>query len=437
MITDRPLRFCMITTFYPPYNFGGDGIFVHRLSNELARRGHAVNVIHCIDSYRLLAGREPERPYEDHPNVTVHGLQSPFGFCSPLATQQTGSPLFKSRRIRQILEESFDVIHYHNISLVGGPRILEYGNGIKLYTIHDYWFLCPMNVLFRFNRAPCIQRHCFTCALVYKRPPQLWRHLGLLEKDLKQVDAFIAPSQFAKEIHSQRGPELPMVHLPHFVADSPSGSTPQPGSCVERAETPYFLFVGRLEKLKGLQTIVPIFLDYQSAQLWIAGAGSYEGRLRRLASGSDNIRFLGQQSTEHLQKLYQGALAVIIPSICFEVFSLVIVEAFMHRTPVIARNIGGMPELIQASGGGFLYQTDGELLKAMNSIAISPTLRSELGEKGYHAFVLRWSNDVHLELYFDVLRQIATKKFGYVPWKSESLEGPQRGLSIAHGLTAS
>src|SRR6516162_6538286 len=143
MITDRPLRFCMITTFYPPYNFGGDGIFVHRLSNELARRGHAVNVIHCIDSYRLLAGREPDRPYEDHPNVTVHGLQSPFGFCSPLATQQTGSPLFKSRRIRQILEESFDVIHYHNISLVGGPRILEYGNGIKLYTIHDYWFLCP------------------------------------------------------------------------------------------------------------------------------------------------------------------------------------------------------------------------------------------------------------------------------------------------------
>jgi hypothetical protein len=47
---DRPLRFCMITTFYPPYNFGGDGIFVHCLSNELARPGHYVDGIHCIDA---------------------------------------------------------------------------------------------------------------------------------------------------------------------------------------------------------------------------------------------------------------------------------------------------------------------------------------------------------------------------------------------------
>lgn len=56
---DRPLRFCMITTFYLPYSFGGDGIFVHQLSNEIANRGHRVDVIHCIDSYRLLADGEP------------------------------------------------------------------------------------------------------------------------------------------------------------------------------------------------------------------------------------------------------------------------------------------------------------------------------------------------------------------------------------------
>lgn len=125
---DRPLRFCMITTFYPPYNFGGDGIYVHRLCNELARRGHHVEVIHCVDAYRLLARHEPENSYEDHPNVTVHGLKSPYGSLSPLATQQTGSPFFKSQRLREILNKGFDVIHYHNISLVGGPKILEYGS---------------------------------------------------------------------------------------------------------------------------------------------------------------------------------------------------------------------------------------------------------------------------------------------------------------------
>jgi len=434
---DRPLRFCMITTFYPPYNFGGDGIFVQRLSNELARRGHQVEVVHCIDSYRFLAGQEPDTRYEDHPNLTVHGLKSPVGFCSPLATQQTGLPLFKSRRIRQILDKGFDVIHYHNISLVGGPKIMEYGHGIKLYTMHDYWLLCPTNVLFRFNRAPCVQRHCFTCALSYKRPPQLWRHLRLLETNLKHVDALIAPSQFAKEIHSQLGFNPPIVHLPHFGSNSSGANTQHSKSDVASTTRPYFLFVGRLEKLKGPQTLVPMFREYGKAQLWIAGTGSYESRLHRLAGGSDNIRFLGQQSSEQLQKLYQGTLAVIVPSICFEVFSLVIVEAFMQRTPVIARNIGGIPELMQGSGGGFLYRTDEELLNAMHSIATSPTLRSELGDKGYRAFVLRWSNDVHLKLYFDFLGKIAMRKFGYVPWKRENPEWPQPGFSVTHGLTTS
>lgn len=47
---------------------------------------------------------------------------APFGILSPLATQQTGFPLFKAASIRKILKKPFDVIHYHNISLVGGPR---------------------------------------------------------------------------------------------------------------------------------------------------------------------------------------------------------------------------------------------------------------------------------------------------------------------------
>src|ERR1700756_5464692 len=139
---DRPLRFCMITTFYPPYSFGGDGILVHALSNELARRGHRVDVIHCIDSYKLAAA-SPSESYRDHPNVKVHGLKSPLGRLSPIATQQTGLPLLKARRIQSILKTGFDVIHYHNISLVGGPKILKYGEAIKLYTMHDYWLICP------------------------------------------------------------------------------------------------------------------------------------------------------------------------------------------------------------------------------------------------------------------------------------------------------
>src|SRR6266496_4685905 len=87
------MRFCMITTFYPPYAFGGDGVYVQQLSNELAKRGHQVEVVHCRDAYNLLAGRIPPITYHDHSNVTVHSLKSPLGFWSPLATHQSGRPI--------------------------------------------------------------------------------------------------------------------------------------------------------------------------------------------------------------------------------------------------------------------------------------------------------------------------------------------------------
>jgi len=406
----RPLRFCMITTFYPPYNFGGDGIFVHHLSNELARRGHYVEVIHCLDSYRMLAGQDPPRTYDDHPHVTVHGLKSRFGFLSPLATQQTGFPLFKSSRMRQILEQPFDVINYHNISLVGGPKVLELGTGIKLYTMHEYWLVCPTHVLFRFNRAPCTRPHCLTCSLYQKRPPQWWRYLGLLESAAKHVDAFIALSSFSQGEHRQMGFNFPIVHIPGFVA-STGPALPAPADVVGTAQgEPYFLFVGRLEKLKGLQTLIPLFRRHRQARLLIAGSGTYEPRLRQLAGGSPNIRFLGHLSERRLQGLYEHAVALIVPSLCFELFPLVIVEAFTHRTPVIARHLGALAELVEQSGGGFAYNTEEELRQAMDRLLEDAALRRELGRRGYEAYQQNWTVEAHLKGYLSLIGELAARR---------------------------
>ena len=408
-MSERPLRFCMVTTFYPPYNFGGDGIFVHHLANELARRGHHVEVIHCRDAYRLGAGQDPVKTYEDHPNVTVHGLKSPFGLLSPLATQQTGFPFFKSARIQQVLEKGFDVIHYHNISLFG-PKVLEYGMGIKLYTMHEYWLVCPTHVLFRYNRAACIRPHCFTCSLTYKRPPQWWRYLGLLEATVKHVDAFITPSRFSRDKHQEMGFKVPIVHLPFFVPAEEVGSPADGRPFSEAPEEPYFLFVGRLEKLKGLQTLIPVFRHYHKAQLVIAGAGSYEPELRRLAEGIGNIRFLGYQTDRQLQALYRQAVAVIVPSLCYEIFPLVVIESLRQRTPVIARNLGGMPEIISESRGGFVYNTELELVAAIDQLLADPLCGREMGLRGYEAYQRNWTAMAHLERYFALIREIAAAK---------------------------
>jgi hypothetical protein len=81
MTSDHRLRFCMVTTFYPPYSFGGDAIYVQQLSRELAKRGHQVDVIHCGDSYRALTRRAPERGDPDPPGVTVHRRRAAWGSC--------------------------------------------------------------------------------------------------------------------------------------------------------------------------------------------------------------------------------------------------------------------------------------------------------------------------------------------------------------------
>ncbi len=93
------------------------------------------------------------------------------------------------------------------------------------------------------------------------------------------------------------------------------------------------------------------------------------------------------------------------------------VEAFARKTPVIVRDLGALPELVQDSGGGFVFTTDEQLLTAIQSLAHSPALRDEMGQKGYEEFLRSWCREAHLRAYFGFLEGAAQKKFGGVPWE--------------------
>ncbi|MEO7965276.1 MAG: glycosyltransferase, partial [Gemmatimonadaceae bacterium] len=132
--------------------------------------------------------------------------------------------------------------------------------------------------------------------------------------------------------------------------------------------------------------------------------------LRQLAAGMHNVRFLGRIAPEELRRYYQHAIALVVPSECFETFGIVLIESFRQGTPVIARRLGPFPEIIAQSGGGELFTTRDDLLVAMRRLQCDPAHRNALSISGYRAYVDRWSERVVVPQYLDIVRRAAARR---------------------------
>ena len=391
----KSLRIIMFTTFYPPYSFGGDAVGVQRMAQALVKRGHDVTVVHDIDAFLTMGGASPTAPALVD-GVKAIGLQSRNNVLSNLLTQQLGRPVVHGARITAILDEGhYDIIWHNNTSLVGGPGLLDMGSSLKIYEAHEHWLVCPMHVLWRYNKELCDAKECLRCTLSFKRPPQLWRYTGLLDKKLDQIDLLIAKSYFSKEMHKKFGLRQDMTVLPYFLPDMDLEDMPDPA----QHERPYFLFVGRLEKIKGLQDVFPAFDKYPDADLLILGDGEYSEELKALAASNDRIKFLGRKPLDELTAYYRGALGLIVPSVCYETFGIILIESFRLGTPVIAHKLGPFPEIVEKSEGGVLYETEDELINAMKTIQSDPDWRATHGAAARLGFENYWSENSVLTAY--------------------------------------
>ena len=390
----------MVTTFYPPRSFGGDAVAVQSLARALTRAGHEVTVVCDDDAYRTLSHRHDAPPPEVNDQVVVHRLRSALGAVAVALTQQTGRPVVHGQTLARLLDEgNFDVIHFHNLSLVGGPAALAFGHAVKLYTAHEHWLVCPTHVLWRHRVEPCTGRECVRCQLRYGRPPQLWRHTGLLERHLDEVNAFIAVSAFSRAKHHEFGFPREMEVIPGFAHD--------PGTPARRRSLgarPYFLYVGRIESLKGLEDVIDRFATFEDADLVIAGTGSERVDLERRAAGNPRIRFVGFQTGEALADLYSGARAVIASSRGFETFGLSVIEAYSRGIPVIARRLGSYIELVEGSGAGMMFADGDELERGMRSL-LDDERFARMGDRAYALFRDSYSEDTVLPRYLALVQR--------------------------------
>ena len=390
------LRFLMATTFYPPYHLGGDAVHVQYLAEALAARGHEVHVEFSPAAYRLKRKGLPASGL-DGGQVRVHPISGPLGRAHPVAAHVLGRSRSVSRSHETLLRDIRpDVVHLHNISLLGLGVLERPKDALMMYTAHDYWARCPRSDLLKYGTHPCVAPSCVACSLVSHRPPQLWRY-GTRWRGLPAVDVAIAPSRF---MAGAIAPSLrcPVVPIPNFAPDpNPDGEVSEPED--------YFLFVGVLEPHKGILELADAVARNKRLRVKVVGRGSLQPRLRELQRrGVSGLEVEGWVSPERLCELYRHARALVIPSVWPENAPLVAVEALAWGTPLLTARRGGLEELLYGGAAGRSAEPTAEALAQAVEAFEGDDLPNRLRPGARAAYEANHRPEAYLDRYMGLIR---------------------------------
>ncbi len=414
LTSSRPLSVCLICTFYPPSGFGGDAVHAQRFATGLARRGHRVRVVYNPTAHRLLGGLMV--PAHGDPSVEALPLPSGTGAgAATVATYLAGRAVGYRQRLSE-LAAGFDVVHFSNPSLLGGPGSFDIGDpaAVRLLTTHEHWLVCPTHTLFRYRREVCTRRTCWRCCVSYRRPPQPWRSTSFLPRQVRHLDTLLAPSRFTAELHRLAFPSTWVEVLPALGPMPAELHAPSSGSSA-RAHTflqgnrPFFLFAGRLEPIKGPLPLAQAFAAVQGADLVVAGDGSQAEELRRLSQVIPTVRVVGRVSTADALALTRAARALVVPSNGYETFGMAALEAMTLGTPVVVRNIGPLPELVE-DGGGVVFGDTEELKGTLQALVDDPEAARRMGDRARAVAAQRFGHDDHFRRWFEIVSGAARAK---------------------------
>ncbi|TDP71432.1 glycosyltransferase involved in cell wall biosynthesis [Roseateles toxinivorans] len=250
-------------------------------------------------------------------------------------------------------------------------------------TVHEYRMLCPVSTLFTEREGVCEK-----CAGGQLRHVVLNRcnrgslaasMLSALEcsvRDrrfnyLEHVDHFLMVSHFCRDKHIQYLPAIADKSsvLYNFVAAEPERSDfEQPGA--DRR----YLYCGRLSREKGVSLLCDSFAQRPTETLLLAGDGPLGDELRARYADCPNIRFLGKLGAAELASQIRQAWFTIAPSEWYENNPMAILESFALGTPVLAADIGGIPELVIPGETGLLFAPSdpASLARSLDTASLMP-----------------------------------------------------------------
>jgi glycosyltransferase involved in cell wall biosynthesis len=317
--------------------------------------------------------------------------------------------------VREILSrEKPDVMHVHNFFPLISPSVFYAAKGTAtatVFTLHNYRALCAYAIPMRAGEVctECLDRQSVMPALKYccYRGSRLatiplatmiaiHRRLGTWSK---QVDALITLTGFQRDMLVNAGmPAEGMFIKPHFYKDAPA-----PLAWQEREDKA--VYIGRLSMEKGPAVMIEAWkqLGSKAPRLEVIGEGPDMGQLKESLRGSAaeaRVVFLGQLPFGEAQKRLASAKMLVLPSICFEGFPMVIREAFALGVPVLGSKIGSIPFIVSHEMNGLLFKpgASAELAAMIEGLCSTDNRLAGMALAARQEFEAKYTAEANLEI---------------------------------------
>jgi glycosyltransferase involved in cell wall biosynthesis len=319
-----------------------------------------------------------------------------------------------------LLQERPDLVHIHNTFMMISPSIFDAIENAKvpcIQTVHNYRLMCPAAYLFR--DGMCCEE-CITGGLMSGIYHGCYRnsrsHTAAVATMLKvhrmrgtwrdKVTGFIALTQFGRQKLIDVGVAPDKIHVKPNSVDVVASEREGHGE--------YALFVGRISPEKGVATLLKAW-ELMSARvpLKIVGDGPELTKLKALvpAEGLGTIEFLGRLDRTRAGELMRKARFLVVPSIWYEGFPLVIAEAFASGVPVLASRLGALEELVSEGITGLTFRAGSpEDLAAKASWAWeNPDAMLAMGRNAKRTFQLSYRPDENYRMLMDIYNEATSR----------------------------
>lgn len=374
---------------------GGPERYYFNIKEVLERNGHEVI------PFSIKGSRNFETPYDKYfleaVDDEVYFAQSKK---SPRVVLKSFNRMFWSpeakRKFKMLLdEEKPDLVYIMQMHNKISPSILSAARKAGVPVVHrisDFQYMCP-NALFynerkgvcedclKGKRMSCIKYKCVLNSTVYSAIKAGAKLLHDKMHITRKIDGFVVPSSFTMGKLAEYGiPMEKLHHIPTFFNVKEENP--------EVDYDPFILFVGRIEKQKGLMTLVKAFAG-TDMPLKIIGFSNdgYEDELKEyLKDKKHNIEFLGKMTFEQIAPYLKKCRATVVPSEWYDNFPNVILESFAYKKCVVATDFGSLPELVNddVTGFTFPYADHAALAEKCRRLLEDEATAVKLGENAYN-----------------------------------------------------